>query len=65
MLADPRAELAKAMGITFDASDALGNERCRRFSAVIENNAVKSLNLEETGGMTCSLSNQILEQLKQ
>ena len=65
MLADPRAELAKALGIAFDASEKLGNIRCRRFSAVIDDNVVKKLNLEEGGAMTCSLSNQILDQLKQ
>lgn len=65
MLADPRAELAKAMGISFDAAGMLGNERFRRFSAVVEDNVIKAINLEETGGMTCSLSNQILDQLKQ
>lgn len=64
MLADPRAELAKAMGIAFDAAAVLGNERCRRFSAVISDGVVKAINLEEGGGMTCSLSNQIMDQLK-
>ena len=38
---------------------------CRSFSAVVEDGVIKSLNLEEGGGMTCSLSNQILSQLKQ
>ena len=64
MLADPRAELAKALGIAFDASGVLGNERCRRFSAVVKDGVVVALNLEEGGGLTCSLSNQILDQLK-
>ena len=64
MLADPRAELTKALGFEFDASGALGNVRCRRFSAVVDDNVLKSVNLEEGGGMTCSLANQILDQLK-
>ncbi|KAL4545742.1 hypothetical protein Ndes2526B_g00392 [Nannochloris sp. 'desiccata'] len=65
MLADPRAELATALGFEFDAVGVLGNVRCRRFSAVVEDGVLKSVNLEEGGGMTCSLSNQILDQLKQ
>jgi peroxiredoxin 5 len=64
MLADPRGELAKKLGINFDATGILGNERCRRFSAVVKDNTIKTLNLEEGGGMTCSLSNQILDQVK-
>lgn len=65
MLADPRGEFAKALDFTFDATGVLGQPRCRRFSAVVEDNVLKTLNLEETGGMTCSLANQILDQLKQ
>ena len=64
MLADPRGELARALGFAFDAAGVLGNERCRRFSAVVVDNVITALNLEEGGGMTCSLSNQILGQLK-
>ena len=65
MLADPRAEFASAMNITFDATPVLGNPRCRRFSAVVVDGVVKKMNLEEGGGMTCSLSNQIMNQLKE
>ena len=37
----------------------------RRFSAVIENNTIKSMNIEPDGtGTTCSLSNAIMSQLK-
>ena len=65
MLADPRAEFASALDITFDATGVLGQPRCRRFSAVVEDGVFKTLNLEESGGMTCSLANQIMDQLKQ
>jgi peroxiredoxin len=105
MLADPAAELTRALGFEFDATAGLGSIRSRRwvdaladasqgqtgwvplipprpctitthpvtpsppplcrFSAVIEDGIFKSLNLESTGEMSCSLSNQILEQLKQ
>jgi hypothetical protein len=32
---------------------------------VIEDGAIKTFNLEKGGGMTCSLSNDILKQLQQ
>jgi hypothetical protein len=32
---------------------------------VVEDGKFKTLNLEEGGGLTCSLSNQIIAQLKQ
>ena len=65
MLADTRGELTRALGVGFDAAKALGNERSRRFSAVIQDGAIKTLNLESTGEMSCSLANQILPQLQQ
>lgn len=65
MLADARGELAKALGLEFEAPDVLGNPRCRRFSAVIVDGEIKTLNAEEGGAMTCSLSNQIMGQLKE
>ena len=35
-----------------------------RFSAVVENNKIKTINVEEDGtGLTCSLSNKIIDQL--
>ena len=32
MLADPQAELAKALGVDFDASGMLGNVRSKRYA---------------------------------
>jgi peroxiredoxin 5 len=34
MLADTTGELTRALGIELDATAALGNKRCKRFSAV-------------------------------
>ena len=64
MLADVTGKLATSMGVDFDASEKLGNIRCQRFSMVIQDNIVKSFNLEKPGEMACSLSNQIVDQLK-
>lgn len=64
MLADARGELAKALGLEFEAPEVLGYPRCRRFSAVVADGVLTSVNAEEGGAMTCSLSNQIMDQLK-
>ncbi|KAL3149945.1 hypothetical protein ABBQ38_013306 [Trebouxia sp. C0009 RCD-2024] len=65
MLADTHGELAKALGLELDMAKALGMNRMKRFSAVIEDNKIKSLNVEPDGkGTTCSLSNAIMSQLK-
>ncbi|PSC73925.1 Peroxiredoxin-mitochondrial [Micractinium conductrix] len=66
MLADTRAELTKALRFELEGLvPVLGNVRCRRFSAVVQDGKLKTLNLEAGGELTCSLSNQILDQLKQ
>ncbi|KAK2076404.1 hypothetical protein QBZ16_000929 [Prototheca wickerhamii] len=64
VLADPAGEATKALGTEWDATAILGTVRSARFSAVIEDNVVKTFNLEDGGAMTCSLSNQIIAQLK-
>uniref|UniRef100_A0A1D2A0T5 Glutaredoxin-dependent peroxiredoxin n=1 Tax=Auxenochlorella protothecoides TaxID=3075 RepID=A0A1D2A0T5_AUXPR len=62
--ADPAGEAVKALGVEFDATPFLGNVRSARFSAVVQDGTFKTFNLEDGGGLTCSLSNQILAQLK-
>lgn len=63
MLADTKAELTKALGVELDAADALGNTRCRRFALVVEDNVVKAAQIEEGGALTCSLAENIIDQL--
>jgi len=63
MLSDPRGELTKHLGLELDATGALGNVRCRRFSALIEDRVVKILNAEAGGELTCSLAEPILGRL--
>lgn len=65
MLADPRAELAKALDIELDLTDLLGSKRLTRFSAVIEDGVIKTFNLEEGGALACSLAPDIIKQLQQ
>ncbi|XP_053576023.1 peroxiredoxin-5, mitochondrial [Bombina bombina] len=67
MLADPTGAFAKAAGLLLDKKELLdlfGTQRCKRFSMVVENGKVKSINVEEDGtGLTCSLAVSILSQL--
>jgi 2-Cys peroxiredoxin 5 len=64
MLADHNGVYTKALDLELDAVGALGSVRCKRFSAVVEDSVVKVINVEPDGaGLTCSLSNTLLDQL--
>jgi len=63
MLADPAGDYVKALGLDVNAA-VLGGTRSKRFSMLIEDGKVTVLNIEPSGfGLTCSLSNILLEQL--
>lgn len=63
MLADPNAELTKALGLD-KAIPALGGIRCRRFSALVESGVIKHILPEPEGvPMQCSTSNHMLSLL--
>lgn len=65
ILADPHGELAKGLGLELEAAAIFGTNRSKRYSAVIQDNEIKALNVEPDGtGTTCSLSNVIIDQLK-
>uniref|UniRef100_A0A6I8RGB5 Peroxiredoxin-5 n=1 Tax=Xenopus tropicalis TaxID=8364 RepID=A0A6I8RGB5_XENTR len=57
----------KACGLLLDKkelSELFGNQRCKRFSMVVEDGKVKAINVEEDGtGLTCSLAGNIMSQL--
>ncbi|CRK95670.1 CLUMA_CG009128, isoform A [Clunio marinus] len=59
MLADPNATFTKAVDLTIDLAP-LGGVRSKRYSMVIENGVVKTLNVEPDGtGLSCSLADHI------
>lgn len=64
MLADTHGAFTKAVDLEKDLSAVLGTVRTQRFSMVVQDGTVTALNVEPDGtGLTCSLSNNILEQL--
>ena len=63
MLPDGNAELTRAMGLELDGSGALLGTRCKRFSMLVDNGVVKSVEVEEkagdvtvSGAESCSVS---------
>jgi 2-Cys peroxiredoxin 5 len=73
-LADPRSELTKALGLVMNQPGpmgVLGNPRCQRFSMLIDDGIIKTINLTATAddpagddNPTNSLVEQMLEDLK-
>ena len=61
MLADPKAEFTRAIGMEIDLSDALGTVRSKRYSMLVNDGKVEKLFVEPDGtGLTCSLSKNLL-----
>ena len=65
MLADPEAKLVKALGMDFAGLvEILGNVRSKRFTAVIEDGKIKSVQVEpDNTGLTCTLAGSLLSSL--
>ena len=65
MLADPEAKLVKALGMDFAGlSEILGNVRSKRFTAVIQDGKIKSVQVEpDNTGLTCTLAGNLLKNL--
>lgn len=59
MFADPSAVFAKAVDLTVDLPP-LGGLRSKRYSMVIDNGIVSSLNVEpDNTGLSCSLADRL------
>ncbi|RKP08993.1 Redoxin, partial [Thamnocephalis sphaerospora] len=64
LLADPRAEFVSKLGLSFDASGALGGVRSKRFAMLLENGKIVKLHVEpDATGLTCSLADNLLKDL--
>lgn len=64
MLADGNAEFTKATGLEFDLTAGGMGLRCKRFSMIVENGVVKTLNIETERGVNVSGAETIMQQLK-
>ncbi|WP_343347254.1 peroxiredoxin [Sphingomicrobium sp. XHP0239] len=63
MLADGNGELAKALGLTMDASGFGMGTRSQRYSMLVEDGIVKQLNVEDPGAYEVSGAETLLGQL--
>lgn len=63
MLADGSANFTKAIGVELDLADKGLGIRSRRYAMLLDDGAVKELNLEEGGAFTVSSAEEILSAL--
>jgi peroxiredoxin len=63
MMADGNGDFTRAMGLEFDLSAAGMGKRSRRYSMLVQDGAVKQLNLEDGGKFEVSGAERLLEQI--
>ena len=63
MLADGNAEFTKAIGLEMDGTGFGMGTRCKRFSMVVDNGVVRSLNVEKPGAFEVSDAATALKQV--
>ena len=63
MLADGNGEFTRALGLTMDASKFGMGERSQRYSMIVDNGVVKTLNVEQPGAFEVSSAEHMLGQL--
>eukprot|EP00999_Lentomonas_sp_LEN2_P000723 NODE_1719_length_758_cov_8.231379_g1670_i0.p1 GENE.NODE_1719_length_758_cov_8.231379_g1670_i0~~NODE_1719_length_758_cov_8.231379_g1670_i0.p1 ORF type:complete len:178 (-),score=31.70 NODE_1719_length_758_cov_8.231379_g1670_i0:99-632(-) len=63
MISDPTGAFNAALGEGFlrPASDKESMRRCNRYSMVIEDNIIKSITMENSDGLECTLSSHFLK----
>lgn len=60
-LADPTGEFTKAMDMNFDGSAIFGGDRSKRYTVVVKDGKVASVNVEpDNTGTTVSLADHVL-----
>lgn len=63
LTADPRAEIAKAAGLSLNLEPTLGRTVYKRFSAIVEDGLIKLLFIEGDGlGLQCTLAVPLLNE---
>ena len=63
MLADGNGDFAKAVGLTMDGSQFAMGERSQRYSMMIDDGVVTSLNIEQPGDFKVSSAEYLLDTL--
>ncbi|MGH6907468.1 MAG: peroxiredoxin, partial [Aestuariivirga sp.] len=63
MLADGNGEFARSLGLNVDLARSGMGERSRRYSMLVENGVVRTLNVEDKPGVNVSGADTILGQL--
>ena len=63
MMGDGSAEYTKALGLEFDLNARGLGVRCQRFSMLVDNGVVKTLNVEAPGKYEVSDAETMLKQL--
>ena len=63
MLADGNGDFARALGLTMDGTGFGMGERAQRFSVIINDGVVSTLNIEEPGAFDVSSAEHMLSQL--
>lgn len=63
MLADGNGDFTRALGLEFDASKFGMGKRSQRYSMIVDNGVVKSINVEEPGAYEVSSAEYLMTQL--
>ena len=63
MLADGNGEFTRAVGLVMDGSKFGMGERSQRYSMIVDNGVVKTLNVEQPGAFEVSSAEYMLGQL--
>jgi len=63
MLADGNGDFARKLGLEFDLAQAGMGTRSKRYSMIVDDGVVKSLNVEDKPGVNVSGAETVLSQL--